>query len=189
MYKLKLLSILAIAVVGALLIYNHFDNKKEENIVIDKFSSEYNLVSQNNIFKYNTIDEIIDILENKSGFVFLCTPESSWCNYYASYLNETLMNNNIKEIYYCNIKPDRELNTLKYQKLLDLLNTHIYKDDTNNSKIYMPDLTVVKNGEIIAHDNETSLIQSDQLAESYWTQEKITEFKNKLNGFVYLLNN
>ena len=189
MYKLKLLAITAIAIIGALLIYNHFEKVRENEKIVNKFSSEYNLVSEDNIFKYSTIDEIISTLESKTGFIFLCTPESSWCNYYAKNINDILKEYNVKEILYYNIKTDRELNTLKYQKVLDKLSPYLYKDDENNSKLYMPDLTVVKNGEIVAHDNETSVIESDKTEESYWTQERINEFKNKLYGYVNLLNN
>ena len=189
MYKFKLLAITAIAVIGALLIYNHFDNIKQEEPVVDKFVSEYNLVSENHIFKYRTIDEILNILDTGTGFIFLCTPESDWCNHYAKNLNDILKELNVQEINYYNIKTDRELNTLKYQKVLDKLSPYLYKDDENNSKLYMPDLTVVKNGEIVAHDNETSVIESDKTEESYWTQERINEFKNKLYGYVNLLNN
>ena len=189
MYKLKLIAIAIIAIVGALLIYKHFENIKDDEIVLDRFSSEYNLVSEDNIFKYSSLDEILDIVESKTGVVFLCTPESNWCNYYAKYLNETLKESNIDVIYYHDIKSDRELNTLKYQKLLDILSSYLYKDDMNNSKLYMPDLTIVKDGNIIAHDNETALIESDQKEESYWTDEKISEFKIKINNYIYLLNN
>ena len=41
MYKFKLLAITAIAIIGALLIYNHFDNIRQEEPVVDKFINEY----------------------------------------------------------------------------------------------------------------------------------------------------
>ena len=188
MYKFKLLLITAIAVVGALLIYNHFEKKKSTEVVVDKFSSEYNLVSEQNIFKYSTLDEILDIFESKTGIIFFCTPESNWCNYYASYLNEVLKENNVTEVYYYNLKSDRDLNSLKYQRLLEILSPYIYKDDTYNSKIYMPDLTIVKDGQIIAHDNETSLVASDIIEADYWNDARIQDFKNKITNYVNLLN-
>ena len=188
MYKLKLIAITAIAVIGALLIYNHFDNIKKEKIEIDKFSTEYNLVSENNVFNYSSLDEILDVLENKTGFVFFCTPESTWCNYYAANLNQVLIDNNINNVYYYNIRRDRDLNTIKYQRILDILSPYIFKDDSNNTKIYMPDLTVVKDGVIVAHDNETSLIASDIESSAYWTNEKQSEFRNKITDYVKLIN-
>ena len=189
MYKLKLLAIAAIAIIGALLIYNHFDHKRQEEPIVDKFISEYNLVSEGHIFVYSSIDEIINTLESGTGYIFLCTPESSWCNYYARNLNDVLKSLDVKEIKYYNIKTDRELNTLKYQRILNILSPYIFKDDLNNSKLYMPNFTIVKDGEILANDNETSLIESDQTEESYWTHERINEFNNKITNYVNLLNN
>ena len=52
----------------------------------------------------------------------------------------------------------------------------------------MPDLSFVKDGEIIAHDNETSLVASDIIDSDYWNQIKIDEFKNKLINAVNLIN-
>ena len=184
MKKIQLLLIIALAVGGALLIYNHFDKKEEQEIVVNKFASEYTLVDEDNVFEYKSIDEVLNILESGSGIVFLCTPESQWCQHYALYLNEVLKENKIEKCYYLNIMDDRNLNTIKYQKVLTILEPYIYKDDMGAAKIYMPDLTFVKNGVIIGHDNNTSLVASDAEASSYWTHEKIYEFKLKIVGFI-----
>ena len=42
MYKFKLLLIILIAIVGAYLIYNHFDKIRQEESEIDTFLTEYN---------------------------------------------------------------------------------------------------------------------------------------------------
>ena len=188
MKKIKLLLITAFAIVGALLIYNHFENIKTEEVEQNKFSTEYKLVDSDNIYVYRTIDEIIDILSNKTGVVFLCTHTSEWCQYYALYLNDGLKKLGVEEINYLNITDYRTLNTAKYQKIVELLENYLYVDDTNNKKIYMPDLTFVKNGKIIAHNNETSLVSSETNIEEYWTLNKINEFSNKLNSYVTILN-
>ena len=188
MKRIKILIIILIAVVGALLIYKHFEKIKPEEIELNKFSTEYTLVPEDNIYVYRSIDEIIDILSSQTGVVFMCTPTSEWCQHYAVYLNNYLKKLNINEINYLNITEYRALNTVKYQKIVELLDNYLYVDDINNKKIYMPDLTFVKNGNIIAHDNETSLVSSETKTEEYWTQSKITEFYNKLNNFVTLLN-
>ena len=180
--KTKILIIILIAIIGALLIYNHFDNKPKENQNINKFSSEYTLVDENNIYKYISIDEAITILSNGTGIVFFCTPESEWCQKYAFYLNDTLKDEEVDEINYLNIKDYRELSSIKYERLVELLDNYIYKDDLNNKKIFMPDLTFVKEGHIIAHDNETSLVQSDVDVNDYWNDSKVNEFRTKLKN-------
>ncbi len=188
MNKIKIILITILAVVGALLIYNHFDKMPKEKDNINRFSKEYTLVSENNIYKYITIDEAINILSTKSGIVFFCTPESEWCQKYALYLNDAVMETGEKEINYLNIKDYREVNSIKYERLLEILDNYIYKDDINNKKIFMPDLSFVNNGIIVAHDNETSLVQSDEKIDNYWTDSKIKDFKNKIKNYVILMN-
>ena len=188
MNKLKILVIILIAVIGAYFIYDHFDKLRKEEEKIDKFVTEYTLLDNNHIFEYSSIDEVIDILSNKTGVIFLCTPESIWCQRYALYLTNSLKKYGIDSVSYLNIKSYRQLNTTKYKKIVELLQDYVYKDDLNESKIIMPDLTFVKDGVIIAHDNETSLITSDYVPEEYWNQDKINEFDLNIKSYVDLMN-
>lgn len=183
MNKLKMIGILLIAIGGALLIYSYFEKKKSEEIVVNKFNQEYKLNDEYNVFEYKNIDEILDIFDNKTGIIFLCTPTSKWCQQYAKILNETIKDNNYLYIVnYLDITKERSLNTIKYQRLLGYLESFLYKDDEGNSKINMPDLTFVKDGEAIFHDNETSLIPSDVNENDYWNQNQINDFKNKIKS-------
>ena len=187
MKRIKILFIIIIAIVGAYIIYNHFDNTEQDIKTYNKFSSEYTLVDTENKFNYTSIDEVINILSNGSGIIYFCTPESNWCQYYSYYLNEAVKDEDVI-INYLNIKNYRELNTVKYQKIVELLDSHIYVDDTNSSKIFMPDLTFVNNGKIVAHNNETSLITSESSAEEYWTQDKIDNFISSIKESIILMN-
>lgn len=182
--KISILLIIIIAVVGTILIYKRFDKKEIDKKSVTKFSDEYTLVDKDNVFVYSNIDEIVNLLENGTGIIFLAFPECPWCQNYARYLNEVAKENNIKEIYYLNIKHDRQINSNKYTKLVKLLGNYLYADDSGVAKVYAPDLTFVKNGKIIAHDNETSITTSNMKIEDYWTEEKILEFKNKITNYI-----
>ena len=188
MNKIKILIIIVIAVIGALLIYNHFENTNNNKILVNKFSKEYKLVDENNIYKYSTIDEILRLFESGTGVVFFCTPESKWCQKYAYYLNEALKENGVEEINYLNIKEYRELNTSKYQKILDYLEPYIYKDDEDNRKLFMPDLTVINSGIIVGHNNDTSLIESDANPEEYWTDTVVNKFRKNMKEYIIKMN-
>ena len=185
MYRLKLVGIVLIAIGGAILIYNHFDKKRNEEIVVNKFNQEYNINDENNVFEYKNIEEILDLFEGKTGIVFLCTPISKWCQKYALYLNQAIKENNYTEkVYYLDITKERSLDTIKYQKLLEYLDSFLYKDDEERSKINMPDLTFVKDGVAIHHDNDTSLIPSDVNENDYWNKNQIIDFKNKIKTYL-----
>ena len=43
-----------------------------------KFAEEYNEVSEDNVFVYRDADEIIKILKNGTGVVYLGFPECKW---------------------------------------------------------------------------------------------------------------
>lgn len=136
-----------------------------------------------NIFVYKTEDEIINILESGSGIVYLGFPECPWCQTYTVYLNEVAKENGIEKIYYLNIKEMRSNNTENYQKIVKLLDSILEKDENGNKKVYVPQVVFVKKGEIMAGDNETSMI-SNGTPSDYWNSDKIANFKQKISGYI-----
>lgn len=160
-------------------------NKKEETISdAQKFASEYKSVSEDNIFAYKSAEEIIKILENGTGIVYLGFPECKWCQAYVPVLNEVAKSNGIKKIFYFNISEDRKNNTENYQKIVELLDDNLLYDDEGNHRVYVPDVSIVINGKITNHDNETSVIKEDITPEEYWTKDKTDALKNKLDSYI-----
>ncbi|HPQ79046.1 MAG TPA: hypothetical protein PLG47_01160 [Candidatus Dojkabacteria bacterium] len=147
-----------------------------------KFSKEYPGVGENNVFEYKTIEEIIKIFESGTGVVYLGFPECPWCQRYVIYLNEVANDVGLKNIYYFNILQDRKDNTEGYRTLLSLLDGYLLNDDDGNPRIFVPDISVVVNGEIVGHDNETSMESGS--VDEYWTEQKVENFKNKLKGIL-----
>lgn len=185
--KLMIITIIVIAVVGALGIYYFFKEDNSNIKVTNSFHKEYTLVGEDNVFVYKNIDEVITLLESGTGVLFLGFPECPWCQHYVKYLNEVAKSNKYKEIYYFNIKNDRYSNTVKYQKIVSLLGEKLLNDDAGNKRVFVPDVTFVKDGKIIGHDNETSVINIDIAPTDYWTTEKENALKLKLNEYFSLL--
>ena len=156
------------------------DEGKKDNY---KFSVEYTKVPMDNVYNYKTEEEIIEILENGSGIVYLGFPECPWCQSYAVYLNEVVKENGIDNIYYLNIKEMRSNNTENYQKIVNLISEVLPYDENGNKRIYVPQVVVVKNGKIIGGDNETSY-NVDGTPTEYWTSEAIANLKQKLNNLI-----
>lgn len=164
-------------------LYFIFIKKENDNI---KFSKEYNSVTKENIFVYKTKEEILNILEHGTGIVYFGYPECPWCMAYVPLLNEIAMNEGIEKIYYYNIKEDRKNNTEFYQKVVNILNDYLDYDQEGKKRIFVPNVTFVKNGEIIFNDNETSLISGGSPSE-YWTDEKKNLFNEKLRSNINIL--
>ena len=163
--------------IASLVVYFVFI-KKDNNTDNIKFSKEYTSVSKDNVFVYRSKDEIINILEHGTGIVYLGYPECHWCMAYVPLLNKIAKNEGIEKIYYYNIREDRKNNTEFYQKVVSILNDYLNYDEEGKKRIFVPNVTFVKEGKIIFNDNETSLI-SEGTPSEYWTEEKKTLFNEK----------
>lgn len=148
-----------------------------------KFSVEYTRVPMDNVFVYKTEEEIINFLETGTGIVYLGFPECPWCQSYVVYLNEVAKDSGIEKIYYLNVKDIRTNNTENYQKIVSLLSDILPNDENGNKKVYVPQVVFVKKGNVVAGDNETSMI-SDGTPLEYWTSENIANLKQKLVGYI-----
>lgn len=182
--KIAMLIVTVIAIVGAIGIYYLYGDNDVKETDAKKFHNEYTLVSEDNVFVYKSIDEIINILEGGTGIVYLGFPECPWCQSYVKYLNEVAIENNIKEVYYYNIMMDRNNNTEKYQKIVSLLSDKLLADDNGQKRVFVPDVSFVKNGKILFHDNETSVIDSNISPDEYWNDNNIKVFKAKMTSYI-----
>lgn len=174
--KYIILGIILIGLISLLVCFFIKKDKVSDNI---KFSKEYTSISEDNIFVYRSKEEIINILEHGTGIVYLGFPECPWCMAYVPLLNEIAKNEGIEKIYYYNIREDRKNNTEFYQKVVSILNDYLNYDEEGKKRIFVPNVTFVKEGKIIFNDNETSLI-SEGTPSEYWTEEKKTLFNEKL---------
>ena len=176
--------IVLLIIIGLLLYI--FLNKEETMSDSKVFAEEYSEVDENNVFVYRTIDEIIKILENGTGVVYLGFPECKWCQRYVKYLNEVAYEEDIEKIYYYNIKEDRENNTEKYQKIIELLGDYVPYDEEGNRRIYVPAVIYVNEGKIVGHDNESSMVSGD--VDKYWTEDKVLALKERTREFMKASN-
>ncbi len=181
--KGSIMLIIIMAIVGAYLIYNHFNKDENINNNNKNFNEEYSLVDKDNVYRYINIDEVLDTF-NKSGIIFMGFKENIWSNYYAKYLNEVAKENNIKEILYYDIKKDRQTNNIKYKKLINLLEKYLMMNDEGNLYISVPYLVIIKDGKIMYTDNETSIINGNTTPSLYWNQNNIDNFKDKINNYI-----
>ena len=158
---IKLLSILLISII----ITGCFNNKKEEIIEASdalKFKEEYESlndkytsveIKDNNPVKYSSTSEIKDIINNKSGIVFLGNPKDNKSRVILPSLIEATKQTGIKPLYYLNIDDNS-----------------IVKEIINQD-LEIPLIIFIKDGEIIKIlDNKKEKITSteqDELLKLY----------------------
>ena len=185
--KKKIVILIGVVLVIALGIFGYLYTNKNKDTNTDgkKFAEEYGSVTEDNVFVYKSIDEIINILEHGTGVVYLGFPECPWCQAYVKYLNETAKAANIEKIYYFNILEDRKNNTEKYQEIVSILGDNLHRDDEGNLKVFVPNVSFVVNGKIIGNDYETSLdTKGFEKPSDYWTEEEVSELENTLSGYM-----
>ena len=129
---------------------------KEEENDAEKFAKEYTQLTEYNYFAYRDSKEIIKILENGTGVVYLGFPECPWCQAYVPILNEVADIEGLEKIYYFNILESRKNNTEDYQKMVEILNNYLQYDEEGNKRIYVPAVIFISKGEIVGFDDETS---------------------------------
>ncbi len=168
---------------------NNDTNDKPEITDASKFADEYTEISEDNVFVYASVDEIIDTLENGNGVVYLGFPECQWCQRYVVYLNDVAKENNVDKILYYNIREDRNDNSENYLKIVDLLKDYLQDDEDGNPRIYVPAIIFMNDGKIVGFDDETSLdTKGCSNADEYWTKDEIKDLKERLNEYIQKAN-
>jgi len=148
------------------------------------FAEEYTELSEDNVFYYGDQEQILAMLQHGTGVVYLGFDECPWCQRYVVYLNEVCEKAGLEVMYY-DILEDRSDNTEFYQQVVEILGDNLDFDSDGFPRIYAPDVSFVISGEIIGHDNETSMLSTDEISvEDYWTDEKISAIKEKLSAWA-----
>lgn len=154
-----------------------------------RFAKEYQEVGEENVFVYRDAKEIVKILKNGTGVVYLGFPTCPWCQTYVTYLNEAAKEVGLEKIYYYNILEDREKSSKTYQEIVSLLKEHLQYDEEGNERIYVPNVSFHIDGKIIGNDFETSKDTAGITEpKDYWTKEKVKDLKERLKGYMEEVN-
>ena len=161
------------------------DDKPKDNKDAEKFASEYTQVTKDNVFVYRNAKEIIAILENGTGVVYLGFPECPWCQTYVKHLNDTAKNIGLEKIYYFNIAEDRKNNTEDYKKIVSIIKNQLQFDDEGKERIYVPHVSIVKEGKVVGYDYETSKdTKGFTDPNEYWSKDRLDALKLKLHNYM-----
>lgn len=185
--KLILQSILfVLIIVGFIYIGTRNFNEK---VVVDneRFDADYALVSKDNVFKYANAVEVYAALKG-NAIIFMGYPSNIWSGYYANILNEAAKDSGITEILYYDFYEDRENRNGTYQSIALSLSNYLVTLDDGTEEIYAPTLVIVKNGKVIAFDNETAFTKGNITPDIYWDEYqsgiKYNNFKTMFREYL-----
>lgn len=162
--------------------YEHFNDKTIENTKYEYPNVE---ISKDNVVKYASYDEVLQVLNDGTGVIYLGYPACPWCRNAVPVLLEAAGEVGIEDIYYINMKEERDeikvkedgsLETVKegtdgYKKLLDrldaILDEYTLEDihgntiSTGEKRIYVPLVVFVREGEIVGYHVDTVSSQTN----------------------------
>lgn len=144
-----------------------------------RFSKEYPEVSYENPFKYATYENVVDIIQNGTGIIYLGYPSCIYCDEVAQTLNEVAKEKKIKEIFYYNFRDIKTNNTKEYKKLVDLLSENLNSED---NQIVSPSLVFVVNGKIKGIHSKT--VDSHNARERKMTEEEKNSLKQIYSDYI-----
>jgi thiol-disulfide isomerase/thioredoxin len=150
-------------------------------------------IDEDNKIEYVDGEEVIDILENKTGVIYFGFPECPWCRNAVPVLIDAANELQIDKIYYYNaleIRDEKQLDddgnvvttkegTKEYQKIIELLKDYLpayagLNDDTIK-RLYFPTVVFVKDGKVLGLHSSTVDSQEDPYVQL--NQEQVEELK------------
>ena len=181
-------SVVAVFVV-ALIVFNINETKKSENDSPEGVSSyaplheQYPNLPEENRFVQESAGDIVDRFTTGTGVIFLGFKECPWCQKTAPLINQAAEAEN-ETIYYVDIREERENMTAEYQDIVSILSPHLPKNEEGSVRISTPDISIVKDGEIIWRFKMESVSDAEKTPDTYWTGERqaqaIKQFKQKM---------
>ncbi|MGL4382410.1 MAG: hypothetical protein ACRCTA_01690 [Bacilli bacterium] len=118
-------------------------NSKEKASV----AKEYELNNKNSFVEVDA-KEALAIFKDK-GIIVFAFKECPYCQLLIPVVNDVAQDHKIDQIYYYNLKEDRLNNTKDYQALVEVTKDYIQLDESNQPKIMVPHLFIIKDGNII----------------------------------------
>lgn len=164
----------------------YLGKKDFSNTITDaeRFSKEYTNIDTDNPFVYVNSNRVLNILNNETGIILVGFSSNAWMQEYVRELYPILKENNITKVYYYDVIEDRTKKTKNFRQIEDLLSKYLKITDMGSEYLFTPALIFVKDGKIINYDDETSLVSFDMRPDTYWNEDAITSFHNKINTYL-----
>lgn len=156
-----------------------------DEVAGDQFRHEYPDVAADHRFVYASADQVMEVFEQGDGVVFLGFKECPWCQALAPRLDEAAKAENLERVYYLDIRQARQQNDDVYQQLLTVLEDYLETDEAGQPRIYVPDVSAVRGGEIIDRYTQETAPDGEALTpDGYWTEERSEQAVEQLRAMI-----
>lgn len=170
-----------------LIIYGFFTKTPDS-----KLRKDYGLDAGHTIYEQESIDVVIENMKKFDGIYYFGFPECPWCKEYTKFLDQAVRENGLKIIYYYNIKEDRDIESIEFNKLLNHIKSNSEFDNPIDEKEFdnhlydwmlVPSVYVVKDGKILGRVKtlEGHKLKNGKVKLSY---EQIRELKDQYYDLI-----
>lgn len=150
-----------------------------------RFKSAYSRVADDNRFVFASAGEVLEKFESGSGLIFLGFQQCPWCQQLAPIVDEAAKAEGLDKIYYLDIRHARETNDDTYKKLVEKLKPHLRTDENGQPRVYVPDVTALKDGHIVGHFLQETTADGEKVtADTYWTRERRARAVEQLRQMI-----
>ena len=145
---------------------------------------QYPNLPEDNRYVKEDFNQIMDRFETGTGIIFLGFKECPWCQKMSPILNEAAEAEDVP-VHYLDIRRLHQDNEPAYQQLGTHLMPYLEEDGSPQVRISTPDISIVKNGEIIWRYEMDKVPDEERNPEDYWTSERreqaIKNFREQIN--------
>lgn len=150
-----------------------------------RFKAAYSRVADDNRFVFASAGEVLEKFESGSGLIFLGFQQCPWCQQLAPIVDEAAKAEGLDKIYYLDIRHARETNDDTYKKLVEKLKPHLRTDENGQPRVYVPDVTALKDGHIVGHFLQETTADGEKVtADTYWTRERRARAVEQLRQMI-----
>lgn len=154
------------------IVIGQVDFKKDIDTDSKRFSSLYNMLSNDNLFHFCDATDVLEIINGRSGIVLMGFPTNKWMNNYAYILNDLAKELKIDNLYYYDFQQDRDESNGTYETIVKKLKVYVPVNDEGIQDIQAPTVIVIKNGEVIGYFDDTSIMKGTVTPELYYTENQ-----------------
>lgn len=134
----------------------------------------------NNKIKYISNNELVDILNSKTGIIYFGYNTCPWCRNAIPVLIDTIRKNNIEKVYYADIHK-LKLSEIKEELYLKL-DSYLELNEEGIKGISVPSVYFLVNGKIVC--NHTGTVDSYHNPYNEMTEDEKKELSNIYNNCI-----
>lgn len=176
------------AIIGCFIyLSNKYTNEEPE---IKKISDYYE-IEETSMYQVINGSEMINKIKKGTNIIFIGSETSDWSKKYIEIITPIFKTFDIETVYYYDLNNDKAQKNSNYYDIKELLKGSLTTTDGSKSNLLAPSLYIIDNGEVKYYNTETVAMRNTTTPNSYWNEERKTNFKIELEDALlnYYLNN